>query len=122
MKYVIAPRNYRLSLLNCLRGEDPFLDLKILSKEDLARYYYISLKEEAVLFLMNKHHFSYEIAKMYLEDIRYVSSSDNPKISFLNKLKQELIDNDLVIEPMDSDFQNLEMDVYGYSEHDLRDR
>lgn len=119
MKYVIAPRNYRLSLLNCLRGEDPFLDLKILSKEDLARYYYISLKEEAVLFLMNKHHFSYEIAKMYLEDIRFVSSSDNPKISFLNKLKQELIDNDLVIEPMDSDFQNLEMDVYGYSEHDF---
>lgn len=119
MKYVVAPRNYRLSLLNCLRGEDPFLDLKILSKEDLARYYYISLKEEAVLFLMNKHHFSYEIAKMYLEDIRYVPSSDNPKISFLNKLKQELIDNDLVIEPMDSDFQNLEMDVYGYSENDF---
>ena len=119
MKYIIAPRKYHLLLLNYLRKEDPFLDIKIYSKESLARSLFISAKEEAIVYLMKTYGYSYEISKMYLSDIQYVSESNNTKINFLNKIKQELIEHDLVLLPSEERISNIEATIYGYSEHDF---
>ncbi len=119
MKYIIAPRKYHLLLLNYLRKNDPFLDIKIFSKESLARSIFISVKEDAIVYLMKTYGYSYEISKMYLSDIQYVTKSDNLKINFLNKLKEELIEHDLVILPSEESVSNVEATIYGYSEYDF---
>ena len=73
MKYIVAPKNIHLSLLNLLREDDPFLDIKLVSKEELSRSVYCSIEESALVYLMKEHRLSYEISKMYLSDIRYNS-------------------------------------------------
>jgi hypothetical protein len=47
---------------------------------------------------MNKYKVKYEIAKIYLDNMTYIENKtySNDKLSFLTKLKQELIDNNLL--------------------------
>jgi ATP-dependent helicase/DNAse subunit B len=121
MKYVIAPKNLHLSLLNVLRKDNPFLDIKLVSKEDLGRYLYVSFKEEAIIYLMKTHQFTYEVSKMYLEDLSYIisDSDNNEKIHFLYLLRNELINNVLAFIPQIGEFNNVSADIIGYSKNDF---
>ena len=119
-KIVVAPKNMHLSLLNLLRKDDPFLDLKVVSKEELRRSVFPSVKEDAIIYLMKKHHYSYEVSKMYLSDISYVNEdSSNSKIRYLFELRKELLEQDLFYEPVESTYRNQEVEVVGYSENDF---
>ena len=118
MKYVLAPHSYHLSLITYLRKDDPFLDLKLFSKDELNKYVHLSVSEDALIYLIKNHHYSYEEAKTYLADIAYVNEGTDNKTKFLLSLKKELLDNNLLVAPISFVKKTDEIDVYGYSKHD----
>lgn len=120
MNIVIAPRKMHRSLLSLLREKDPFLNVKLVSKEQLSKLVYPSVKEEALIYLMKEHHLTYEVANMLVEFIPYVSSdSDNHKLHQLFELRKELIEKDMLFFPLeDSSYKNVTADIYGYYEED----
>ncbi len=118
MKYVLAPHSYHLSLLTYLRKDDPFLDLKLFSKEELNKYVHYSVSEEALIYLIKKYHYTYEEAKAYIEDLVYVNEGTDNKTKFLLSLKNELLDNNLLIAPIGFTKKSDEIDIYGYSDQD----
>ena len=116
-KTVIAPRNIHFQILNHYRKQDPFCDIKIYTLKDLEREIYPSFNIDSLLFLMKKHHFSYEISKMYFEVLPFIVSGTNDKrIDELNEIKKELLNAGYIHEPTpDEEFKNLNVDVIGYS-------
>lgn len=91
MKVIVAPKNTHISLLQSLRQNDPFLDIKLVSKEELSHYLYPSIIEAAIIYLMSEYHYSYEASKNYLLYLPYVTSdSDDHRLHFLFDLKEDL--------------------------------
>lgn len=119
MKIVIAPKNNHFSLLNLLRKDDPFLDIKLFSKEELIRNIKYSPNESSLIYLMKEHHYSYEVSKMLLENVFDVNNENiNQKFILLRSLKEELTTNNLYFfSPIDIDFSLV--DVIGYPEEDF---
>ena len=114
VKTVVAPKYLHKYLLNELRKDDPFLDLSIISKEDLNRSINYSNSEDALLYLIKEKKYPYDIAKHYLEYLPYVVSGDNPKTKFLLSIKEELIEKGYLIEPIKENYSNIKVDVIGY--------
>lgn len=121
MKFVLAPRYLHRSLLSILRKDNPFEDIKLVSKEELMKYCFQSVKSEAVIYLMKKYGYTYEVANTYLEFVIYSQDrSDNPKIKHLYEIKKELLENDLIVEPLENCiYQSQEFDVFNYYENDV---
>ena len=120
MPIYLAKRSMHLSILSSLRKEDPFLDVKLFTKEDLAKYIFPSIKEEATLYLMKSRHLSYETAKYYLKYVPYVrSDSSNQKIKFLYELKNKLEEKELLISPNLNHLKEKDVVVIGYSKDDF---
>ena len=74
------------------------LNIKIYSINEFNKLYFLDYTEEASYYIMNKYNIKYEIAKIYLDNMTYIENKkySNDKLSFLSKLKQELIDNNLL--------------------------
>ena len=74
------------------------LNIKIYSINEFNKLYFLDYTEEASYYIMDKYNVKYEIAKIYLDNMTYIENKkySNDKLSFLSKLKQELIDNNLL--------------------------
>lgn len=121
MKIILAPKTSHLSILKIYRQNDPFLDIKLISKEDLRRYFYLSIKEEAIIFLMKEYKLSYEVSKFYLQSIPYlVKESSNLKVDYLLEIKNNLEKNNLLVAPEDNTYiVNHDVDVIDYFDDDI---
>lgn len=80
------------------KNNNQLLNIKIYSINEFNKLYFFDYTEETSYFIMNKYNVKYEIAKIYLDNMTYIDnkSYSNAKLSFLSKLKQELIDNKLL--------------------------
>ena len=74
------------------------LNIKIYSINEFNKLYFFDYEEETTYYIMNKYNVKYEIAKIYLDNMTYIEDKpySNDKLSFLSKLKQELINNKLL--------------------------
>lgn len=121
MILILAPRYLHKSILKQFRENDPFCDVKLVSKEELQKYCYSSFKEESLFYLMKNYHYNYETSKMLLEYMPYIDSDiRNFKMDTLSKLYDELKNADLVVEPIKNHniYKNREIIVIGYSSLD----
>lgn len=122
MKIVLAPFYLHRSLLTHLRKEDPFINVKIIDKGELEKFYYPSVLEGALIYLMMEKKYSYETSMHYLRYIPYVYNNySTVKLSFLSDLKKELLEKDyFYIENSDHNiYKNKVIDIYGYSKDDI---
>ena len=74
------------------------LNIKIYSINEFNKLYFFDYDEETTYYIMNKYDVKYEIAKIYLDNLTYLEdkSYNNEKLSFLSKIKKDLIDNKLI--------------------------
>lgn len=65
---------------------------------------------------MNKYNIKYDIAKIYLDNIIYVSGSEisDKKITRLLDIQKEIIDNKLNVSSLYNEYKNKKIIVYGY--------
>ncbi len=123
MHIIIAPRHSHKYLLSTLRGSDPFCDAILISKNELAKYVYPLVKEEAFIYLMKEKEYSYEVANMLLEFVPYIESNESnkndSKIKKIIALKDELIKHGLLADLLTSSiYKDATADVYGYYKED----
>lgn len=74
-------------------------NIKVMTLSELREKFYFSYNERAIYYLMNKYGYVIEVAKMYLTrmyDVN-ITSSKIPKVQKIIDLKNELLDNDLLI-------------------------
>ena len=83
---------------NILKNNNKLTDIKIYTLNEFINLYYFSYNEETIYYLINKYHYKYEIAKIYLDNLTYIADIEynNPKLNFLKELKKELINNKLL--------------------------
>ena len=74
--------------------------IKIYSLNEFINKLYFSYDVKTIYYVMQKYDVIYDIAKIYLDNIRYIVDREyhSDKLVFLRHLKQELIDNNLLYE------------------------
>ena len=87
-KLIIAPNNMHHDILLKYRQDNPFNDVKILSKESLIGEWKGRAEKSAINYLMKKHDYSYDHARMILPFLPFI----NEKMGELYLIKNELID------------------------------
>ena len=95
---IVCPSTIKRKILNEINKRNCLINVKIYSLEELKRIVYFDYDIDAILYLMDKHGYSYDIANYYIKNIYYVEDKkyDNEKLDKLVDLKQELYDNNLL--------------------------
>ena len=96
---IICPNEEKIKILENLEKEDKLYNLKFMTKEEYLRNYFFSYQDNALLYLMKKYHYKIDVCKVYLNYL-YVVEEDkkykNRKLVFLQNLKKELKEQDLL--------------------------
>ena len=93
---IITSNNYKKELLK--KFNKKLLNIKIYSLNEFNKLYYYDYSKETIIYIMNKYNIIYEIAKIYLDNLTYLTDQKylSPKLQFLQELKQNLINNNLL--------------------------
>lgn len=96
-KIVIVKDSMKNSLLKLIHKSFKLLNIKIITLSELKKNLYFDYNNETIYYLCNKYNIVSDIAKKYIENLYYIADIDDEKMVFLNKIKKELDDNNLLI-------------------------
>jgi len=115
---LVVPDNIREKVLLYLNSKNNIYNIKIINLNNLVNTFLYQYDEKTIHYLMNKYHFKYDVAKTYLDNIKYLNGNgkDIEKIKKLYDLKDELLTNKLLYqdEILKEYFMNKEIIIYGY--------
>ncbi|MBE6150199.1 MAG: hypothetical protein E7162_00050 [Firmicutes bacterium] len=115
---LIVPSSMKSSLLKDISSSKDLLDIKIISREEFIERSTFSYDVEAILFLMDKYKYDFNVCKIFLDNMKYVDNDNysSNKLNDLYKLKKELLDNGLLKEDkfFNKYLSNKNIYVYGY--------
>ena len=96
---IICEYNTKIKLLKKLTKEKKLLNIKILSMRELVDRLYFTYDVNSILYLMEKYNYTYEVAKMYLDNLIFLEdkSYKNEKLIQLQVLKNELEEHNLLL-------------------------
>ncbi|MBP3635514.1 MAG: PD-(D/E)XK nuclease family protein [Bacilli bacterium] len=116
---LIIPNNIKNKVLLKLNNLDNIYNIKILSLNEFISRLTFTYNEEAIYYLIKNYNIKYEVAKVYLDNIKYIDKDKRyniKKLDKLSKIKRRLIDNNLL--KYDVNFINYVSDkeviIYGY--------
>ena len=120
---VICPNQTSRILMKKYRQSDVFSNVKFYSRETFLKKCTYRYDLEAVKYLIKNYDLSLKIAKQYLRNIIYLKDYDESihlPFKYLFDIKQELIDNNLLIEDALFKYQmnNAHIDIAYYSKND----
>ena len=120
---VICPNQTSRILMKKYRKSDVFSNVKFYSRETFLKKCTYRYDLEAVKYLIKNYDLSLKIAKQYLRNIIYLEDYDENihlPFKYLFDIKQELIDNNLLIEDTLFKYQmnNAHIDIAYYSKND----
>lgn len=120
-KLIIAPKEAHPQLLLKYRKDDPFVDLKLYSKEQFLRELNYQCDERALIYLIDEKGFEPELAEKKLNLIKCIKSEGkSEKTKEIYALQQELIAQNLLFKnDLINVEQNFDADIYYYSEDDV---
>lgn len=91
---LIVPNYYKKKILLNIHNLN---NVKFMTLEEFKYNYYFSYDEKTIYYLVDKYHYKYDIAKMYLDNLYYINEEvKDEKIKFLISLKKELDENKLL--------------------------
>ncbi len=113
---LVVPITIKKELIKEISKQDKFLNIKYISFEELEQKLF-SYDKEAILYLMQKYNYKYEVAIVYLNSMRYLENKDyhNQKLNNLLTIKKELLEQKLItINNLDYIlYENIT--IYGYT-------
>lgn len=96
---IICPTEEKNKILNKLQEQTKLYNIKFMSIEEFKSNYFFSYDEKSIYYLMKKYSYNIDVCKVYLNSL-YVIDVDkiykSEKLNFLKKIKQELINKDLL--------------------------
>ena len=115
---LVIPSSIKNGILKKINNLDTIYNIKIMAKEELLSALTFTYDEKAIYYLINKYHYKYDIALMYLNNIKYLDNKDytNPKLQKLKEIKDELEANNLLIynKMLASSLKRKKTIIYGY--------
>ena len=82
---------------NFLNNINSLLNIKIITLSELKKKYYFDYDKKALYFISKKYNVIYDVSKKYMESIYLINDKyHSKKVDFLRKIKDELIDNNLI--------------------------
>ena len=82
---------------NFLNNINSLLNVKIITLSELKKKYYFDYDKKALYFISKKYNVIYDVSKKYMESIYLINDKyHSKKVDFLRKIKDELIDNNLI--------------------------
>lgn len=89
----------KTKILSEINNLKKLVNVKLMSVNEFRDKYYFSFDEKAIYYLMNKYNLKYEVSLSYLENLIYIQKNayKSNKLQFLNELKIDLEDNNLLI-------------------------
>ncbi len=115
---LIIPNNIKSKILRYIDSLDKLINVKIFDFNEIKRHIFFDYDEEALLYLIDKYNYKYDVSKILIDNMYYVENKqyESEKLNQLCTLKQELEDQQLL--KKDNLFlQNLSSKpviVYGY--------
>ena len=115
MNIIITNESNKLKLLNKLNNNKVFNNNKFITFKELKKKLFFDYDDNTLEYIMTKYNVNINIAKIYLDNMYFLKEIDNDKVMFLNKLKEELDDNKLLIyNPLFKKYiLNQEITIYG---------
>ena len=115
---LIVPNILKTKILEFIDSLDKLISVKIYSLEEVKQHLYFSYDEKAIIYLMDKYNYKYEVSKTLIDNIYYVEDRvySSNKLNELLKIKKEL--DELSLLKKDHLFfgylNNKKIIVYGY--------
>ena len=123
---LIVPDSIKKKVLLQINNIDKIFNIKIMNLKELINKLTFTYNEEAIYYLMKKYNIKYEVALVYLRNIKYIENKkyDIKKLDKLVEIKKELIDNDLLIfdDNINMFLKGKETIVYGYDYISMYDK
>ena len=69
---IICEQETKKQILKQLTKEKKLLNIKLLTKKELINKLYFSYDYNAILYLIEKYNYKYEVATMYLDNLIYI--------------------------------------------------
>ena len=96
---LVIPNNLKNTVLKDLNNLDSIFNLKIISLKELVDSITYTYDSKTIYYLVSNHHYKYDIALMYLENMKYFDNNNyqDAKFNELFKIKKELEEHNLLI-------------------------
>lgn len=93
---VICNNSYKERILKNVKK---LINIKFMSISEFIKSLYFDYDEKAILYVIKKYKIKYDIARYYLDNLIYIlePNYDQDKMKFLLDLKEDLINNNLLI-------------------------
>ena len=96
----IVPNSLKLKLLDVLSSDSNIYNITFISLEELEKHYFFDIKEEALLYLLDKTKENIDVLKLMLKNLYKIDITKEYKETKLNNLKNlyfNLKDNNYLI-------------------------
>lgn len=93
---IVTPNNVKLKILKKEELNNTLNNVTFYSLEELTKRLTFSYSKKAIYYLMKKYGFKYEVAIVYLDNIKYLETNNYQELEFLYKIKKELDDEKLL--------------------------
>lgn len=110
--------NNKKAILDYLDRENKLLNLKIMTKQEFMNHYFGYTNEKAIYYLVEKYHYKFDVAKMYLENFLFdenlFKEFDEQNLILRTPLLKESISRIVVIDVFIDKFLMREIEKYDY--------
>lgn len=112
---VITNNSNKLKLLREIALNKLLINVKFYSFKELKKKLFFDYDNKTLEYIIKNYNVSLNVAKIYIDNLYFLKDLDDEKIKFLNKLKSELEDNNLLIkdEAFKKYINNKKIIVYG---------
>ena len=96
----IVPNSLKMKLLDILSKENKIYNITFISLEELEKHYFFDIKEDALLYLLDKTNENIDVLKLMLKSLYKIDINKDYKKTKLNNLKSlylDLKDNNYLI-------------------------
>ena len=88
----IVPNSLKLKLLDNLSKENKIYNITFISLDELEKHYFFDIKEDALLYLLDKTNENIDVLKLMLKNLYKIDLTKDYKESKLNNLKNLYLD------------------------------
>lgn len=116
MEIVITSNNNKINILRKFKKNKMFNKYRFYTMNEFKKNVLFDYNDSTLEYIMSKYKVSLNIAKIYVENMYFLSDCDDEKVIFLNNLKKELIDNKLIIinKLFNEYIKNKNITIYNY--------
>ena len=96
----IVPNSLKLKLLEILSNSNKIYNITFISLEELEKHYFFDIKDEAILYLLDKTNENIDVLRLMLRNLYKINLTKEYRESKLNNLKDlyyDLLENDYLI-------------------------